>query len=146
MVMPMEGHRALTKARRPAVGSHENPGHRAPSAYRRQYRRHNYPVLGYITLSIEHPIPESSDGWQPVILRLMWQPVILRLNAPHITRPTNTSLRLSISGLAMKHIQGSKFQLEYRGTSRTRKRTPLGPCRRPTPRVLGGSKGGGNLL
>jgi len=27
----------------------------------------------------------------------------------------------------------------YRGTSPTRKRTPLGPYRRPMPRVLGGS-------
>ena len=27
----------------------------------------------------------------------------------------------------------------YRGTSLTRKRTPLGPYRRPMPRVLGGS-------
>ena len=27
----------------------------------------------------------------------------------------------------------------YWGTSLTRKRTPLGPCRRPVPRVLGGS-------
>jgi len=27
----------------------------------------------------------------------------------------------------------------YRGTSLTRKRTPLGPYRRPEPRVLGGS-------
>ena len=28
---------------------------------------------------------------------------------------------------------------EYRGTALTRKRTPLGPYRRPMPRVLGGS-------
>ena len=28
-----------------------------------------------------------------------------------------------------------------RGTSLTRKRTPLGPYRRPMPRVLGGSQG-----
>ena len=30
----------------------------------------------------------------------------------------------------------------YRGNSLTRKRTPLGPYRRPMPRVLGGSGGG----
>ena len=29
--------------------------------------------------------------------------------------------------------------LQYRGTSLTRKCTPLGPYRRPRPRVLGGS-------
>ena len=33
----------------------------------------------------------------------------------------------------------------YMGTSLTRKRTPLGPYRRPVPRVLGGSKGGGRF-
>ena len=30
----------------------------------------------------------------------------------------------------------------YRGTPLTRERTPLGPYRRPMPRVLGGSQGG----
>ena len=30
-------------------------------------------------------------------------------------------------------------KLRYRGTSLIRKRTPLGPYRRPMPRVLGGS-------
>ena len=34
----------------------------------------------------------------------------------------------------------------YRGTSLTRKRNPLGPYRRPVPRVLGGSYGGGRFL
>ena len=34
----------------------------------------------------------------------------------------------------------------YRGTSLTRKRTPLGPYRRPMPRVLGGSEGVGRFL
>jgi len=34
----------------------------------------------------------------------------------------------------------------YRGTAPMRKRTPLGPYRRPTPRVLGGSQGGGRFL
>jgi len=33
--------------------------------------------------------------------------------------------------------------LSYRGTSLVRKRTPLGPYRRPMPRVLGWSSGGG---
>ena len=32
---------------------------------------------------------------------------------------------------------------ENRGSSIARKRTPLGPYRRPTPRVLGGSQGVG---
>ena len=34
----------------------------------------------------------------------------------------------------------------HRGTSLIRKRTPLGPYRRPTPGVLGGSKGGGRFF
>jgi hypothetical protein len=34
----------------------------------------------------------------------------------------------------------------YRGTSPIRKRTPLGPYRRPMPRVVGGSWGGGRCL
>jgi len=34
----------------------------------------------------------------------------------------------------------------YRGTSLIRKRTPLGPYRRPVPRVLGVSHGGGRFL
>jgi len=34
----------------------------------------------------------------------------------------------------------------YRGTSQMRKCTPLGPYRRPMPRVPGGSQGGGRFL
>ena len=34
----------------------------------------------------------------------------------------------------------------YRGTSPIRKRLPLGPYRRPVPRVLGGSVGDGRSL
>ena len=34
----------------------------------------------------------------------------------------------------------------YRGTLPTSKRTPLGPYRRPVPKVLGGSYGGGRFL
>jgi len=34
----------------------------------------------------------------------------------------------------------------YRGTLLIRKRTPLGPYRRPMPRVLGWSLGGGRFL
>jgi hypothetical protein len=35
---------------------------------------------------------------------------------------------------------------DYRSTSLTRKRTPLGPYCRPMPRVLGGFWGGGHFL
>jgi len=40
----------------------------------------------------------------------------------------------------------SKPPKAYRGTSLTRKRTPLEPYRRPVPRVLEGSQGGGRFL
>ena len=40
----------------------------------------------------------------------------------------------------------SVMTFSYRGTSLTRKRTPLGLYRRPMPRVLGGSEGGGRIL
>jgi len=39
-----------------------------------------------------------------------------------------------------------KDDLPYRGTSLIRKRTPLGPYRRPMPRVLGGCQGGGDQV
>ena len=48
---------------------------------------------------------------------------------------------MGIRALAMSYIYPW-----YRGTSLTRKRTPLGPYRRPRPRVLGGSLGGERFL
>ena len=36
-------------------------------------------------------------------------------------------------------VETTPVDLQYRGTSLTRKRTPLEPYRRPMPRVLGGS-------
>jgi hypothetical protein len=42
---------------------------------------------------------------------------------------------------------GEMFWLAvYRGTSLIRKRTPLGTCRRPMPRFLEASQGGGRFL
>ena len=35
-------------------------------------------------------------------------------------------------------FRGGRVRLVYRGTSPTRKRKPLGPCRRPMPMVVGG--------
>ena len=43
-------------------------------------------------------------------------------------------------------IASSVLDFEYRGNPLTRKRSPLGPYRRPMPRVLGGSSGGGRFL
>jgi len=39
----------------------------------------------------------------------------------------------------------SLLRHDYRGTSLTRKRPPLGPYRRPMPQDLGGSYGGGRF-
>ena len=58
-----------------------------------------------------------------------------------------------VSGLGVR-VQGFGFESEgsetpppmYRGTSLTRKRTPLGAYRRPMPRVLGGPRGVGVFL
>ena len=38
------------------------------------------------------------------------------------------------------------LRMAYRGASLIRDRTPLGPYRRPVPRVLGGSYWGGRFL
>ena len=43
-----------------------------------------------------------------------------------------------MSFLCSRRMQSHLSCVQYRGTSRTRKRTPLGPYRRPMPRVLGG--------
>ena len=44
------------------------------------------------------------------------------------------------------HDDLKRGRVAYRGTSLTRKRTPLGPYRRPMSRVQGGSYGGGRFL
>ena len=41
---------------------------------------------------------------------------------------------------------GGEFERAYSGTSLMIHRTPLGPHRRPVPRFLGGSQGGGRFL
>ena len=40
----------------------------------------------------------------------------------------------------------ARMHQEYRSTSFITQRNPLGPYRRPMPRVLGGSKGGGRFV
>ena len=53
--------------------------------------------------------------------------------------------RSKVLGRSLPHPQPFDPQLvvgpkkKYKGTSLIRKRTLLGPCRRPMPRVLGGS-------
>ena len=58
-------------------------------------------------------------------------------------------------GLRRRHLLSSEVEhslqgldpgFEYRGTSLIRNSLPLGPYRRPVPRVLGGAWGGGRFL
>jgi len=75
---------------------------------------------------------------------------------PPITLPI--ALSRETSSMMLKRFRGEinntrhpwgilrSWELVYRGTSRIRKRTPLGPYRRPMPRVVGGSLGGGRFL
>ena len=51
----------------------------------------------------------------------------------------------SLVGTSVRSVRFFKVT-PYRDTSLIRKRTPLGPYRRPMPRVLGGSQGGGCFL
>ena len=53
---------------------------------------------------------------------------------------------LEIYSEAVDHVAFRVKVEVYRGTPVTRKRTPLGPYRRPMPRVLEGSYGGGCFL
>ena len=59
-------------------------------------------------------------------------------------------LRFRVEGLGLRVLGfrawGCRNSGTYRGTSLTRKRTPLGPYRRPMLRVLGGSERGGYFL
>ena len=57
--------------------------------------------------------------------------------APRTLHPTPLPLSLHSS-----YACGARSAKSCRGSSFTRKRTPLGSYRRPMPRVLGGSQGG----
>ena len=68
--------------------------------------------------------------------------------APHQQRPTQPQRLRGLKCIPRVLGSGNRplcnvFQdaFHYNGTSRTRKRTPLGPYRRPMPRVLGRSYG-----
>ena len=61
------------------------------------------------------------------------------------TRPRAPAIEVRLEHV-VQHLLGGWEFVVYRGTSHTRKRTPLGPYRRPLPRVLGGSQGGGCFL
>jgi len=60
----------------------------------------------------------------------------------YISFKFNISIKLNISASkpsADRYRGSSNFRRAYRGTSLTRKRTPLGPYHRPMPGVLWGS-------
>ena len=53
---------------------------------------------------------------------------------------------MSGSGLGRARFAGMDSVRTTHGAPRLGNRTPLGPYRRPMPRVLGGSQGGGHFL
>ena len=61
------------------------------------------------------------------------------LSRRHYTHATPLGAHMTTEGPVCVNI-------EYRGTSPTRKRTLLGPYRRPILRFLRGSQGGGRFL
>ena len=63
-------------------------------------------------------------------------------------RPTKTRVETSRHGhfLRSRPPSCASPRNQYKGTSLTKKRTPLGPYRRPMPRVLEGSRGDGRFL
>jgi len=78
------------------------------------------------------------------MLDCTFRPLLLRGEAaagqvsPHVLQLSSSSVPVySFSARALQ-LSSSSVPV-YRGTSLTRKRTPLGPYRRPMPRILGGS-------
>ena len=57
---------------------------------------------------------------------------------PHVTLSQERRRRRRVPRSLLKIPPSPTRTLQYRGTSLTRKFTPLGPYRRPMPRVLGG--------
>ena len=72
----------------------------------------------------------------------------IRAGLPWLTTPQGRSVDRTRQrkGSQLASRQRCALHAFYRGTSLIRKRPPLGPFRRPLPRVLGGSKGGGRFL
>ena len=66
--------------------------------------------------------------------------------APHTAPKVFARCNLTFGERIAVHRVDSYSLCRYRGTSPIRKRTPLGPYRRPMPRILGGSEGGGRFL
>ena len=66
-------------------------------------------------------------------------------NSPHV-HTQGYPAHLVPCGLQTDCSNNPEVENPYRGTSLIRKRTSLGPYRRPMSRVLGGSQGGGHFL
>ena len=63
----------------------------------------------------------------------------LVLSAFHSDLPRLHHARSALIVFHARHLPGAARASDYRGTSRIRNSTPLGPYRRPMPRTLGGS-------
>ena len=64
----------------------------------------------------------------------------------HVTLDQGVGILSPTNQRHHRTLHAQKHVLPYRGTSHTIKRVPPGPCRRPMPRVLGGSWGRGGVL
>ena len=72
--------------------------------------------------------------------------VVIIPNPQTISHPGRRACILLHNCTPLEFSDGALPQSLCGGTSLTRKRTPIGPCRRPMPSVLGGSWGGGRFL
>ena len=75
-----------------------------------------------------HPTPSASNGWVQEF-KVSW--------IQGFKVPNDISLSLLTHTALMVVWSRTWCHPKYGGTSPMRKRTPLGPYRRPTPRVLG---------
>ena len=127
-LMPQEGRESVPSAvRRGCCPPREGRAYRGASL-----KRKRLPLGPY-----SRPIPRTLrwSCWVGAVLYERGTPVPPQ-GGEGIARDTHRP-RLVHFSLAM---------YTYKGTSLTRKCTPLGPYRRPMPRDLGGSQGGGRFL
>ena len=110
-------------------------------------------VSDHLTLrAILHPAtygvtsgPPQVDHSQPVRCGPLVTPYVAGWSIALSVRWSLTSAFGSGTICFGVRVQGLGLTV-YRGTPLKRKRSPLGPYRRPVPRVLGGSQGGGRFL
>ena len=91
-------------------------------------------MLGYLEKGIQTPMAQGRST--KIISMIKW------------VRSSRLSVKNSLSAGILRgaSVGSARSSLTQQGTSLLKKRTPLGPCRGPVPRVRGGSLGGGRFL